>query len=205
VRHLAGTEGIRQFLDIGTGLPTASNTHEVAQAIAPGSRIVYVDNDPLVLAHARALLADSREGVTAYLDADLRDTGEILARAAATLDFGQPVAIMLMAILHYIEDPGQARQIVRGLLEAVPSDSFLVISHAGIDLLPEEIGPFEEVLKQHLPGGHHVARTRDVVTGFFDAVRLLEPGLVRVSDWRPDSPDEAAIPATLWGGVGLNP
>jgi SAM-dependent methyltransferase len=205
VRHLAGTEGIRQFLDIGTGLPTANNTHEVAQDIAPGSKIVYVDNDPLVLAHARALLASAKEGVTAYLDADLRDTGEILAKAAATLDFSQPVAIMLIAILHYIEDHDQARQIVRELLDAVPPGSFLAITHAGIDLLPEEIGPFERVLNQHLPGDHHVARPRDMVTGFFDVVRLLEPGVVRVSDWRPDSPDEAATPTTLWGGVGVKP
>jgi hypothetical protein len=203
VRHLAGTEGIRQFLDIGTGLPTANNTHEVAQATAPGSKIVYVDNDPLVLAHARALLTSTTEGATAYLDADLRDTGTILSRAAATLDFSQPVAIMLIAILHYIQDPGQARQIVASLLDAVPPGSYLVITHAGIDLFPEEIGPFEEVLNQHLPGDHHVARTRDMVTGLFDPVRLLEPGVVRVSDWRPDSPDEAATPTTLWGGMGL--
>jgi len=203
VRHLAGTEGIRQFLDIGTGLPTANNTHEVAQATAPSSKIVYVDNDPLVLAHARALLTSTTEGATAYLDADLRDTGKILDKAAATLDFSQPVAIMLIAILHYIEDLDQARQIVARLLDAVPSGSFLVITHAGIDLFPEEIGPFEEVLNQHLPGDHHVARTRDMVTGFFDAVRLLEPGVVRVSDWRPDSPDQAATPTTLWGGMGL--
>ena len=205
VRHLAGTEGIRQFLDIGTGLPTANNTHEVAQAIAPGSKIVYVDNDPLVLAHARALLASAKEGVTAYLDADLRDTSEILAKAAATLDFSQPVAIMLIAILHYIEDHDQACQIVRELLDAVPPGSFLAITHAGIDLLPEEIGPFERVLNQHLPGDHHVARMRDMVTRFFDVVRLLEPGVVRVSEWRPDSPDEAATPTTLWGGVGVKP
>jgi hypothetical protein len=109
VRHLAGTEGIRQFLDIGTGLPTASNTHEVAQAIAPESRIVYVDNDPLVLDHARALLTSRPEGVTAYLDADPRDTGTILAQAAQTLDFTQPVAIMLMAVVHYLPDEAQAR------------------------------------------------------------------------------------------------
>ena len=203
VRHLAGTEGIRQFLDIGTGLPTANNTHEVAQATAPGSKIVYVDNDPLVLAHARALLTNTTEGATAYLDADLRDTGKILAKAAATLDFSKPVAIMLIAILHYIEDLDQAGKIVASLLDAVPSGSFLVITHAGIDLFPEEIGPFEMVLNQHLPGDHHVARTRDMVTGFFDAVRLLEPGVVRVSDWRPGSPDEAATATTLWGGVGV--
>jgi hypothetical protein len=205
VRYLAGTEGIRQFLDVGTGLPTANNTHEVAQATAPGSRIVYVDNDPFVLAHARALLASTKEGATAYLDADLRDPDEILAKAASTLDFSQPVAIMLIAVLHYIEDPGQARQIVSRLLEAVPPGSFLVITHAGSDLFPAEIGPFEKVLNQHLPGDHHVARTREMVTGFFDAVRLLEPGVVRVSDWRPHSPDEAATPTTLWGGVGLKP
>ena len=205
VRHLAGTEGIRQFLDIGTGLPTANNTHEVAQATAPDSRVVYVDNDPLILTHARALLTSTKEGTTAYLDADLRETDKILAQAAATLDFSQPVAIMLIAILHYIEDLDQAHQIVARLLDAVPSGSFLVITHAGIDLFPEEIGPFEEVLNQHLPGDHHVARTRDAVTGFFDAVRLLEPGVVRVSDWRPDLADEAATPTTLWGGVGLKP
>jgi hypothetical protein len=205
VRHLAGSEGIRQFLDIGTGLPTANNTHEVAQATAPDSRIVYVDNDPLVLTHARALLTGTTEGATAYLDADLRDTDKILAQAAGTLDFSQPVAIMLMAILHYIKDLDQARQIVAKLLDAVPPGSFLVITHAGIDLFPEEIGPFEEVLNRHLPGDHHVARTRDAVTGFFDAVRLLEPGVVRVSDWRPDAADGADTHTTLWGGVGLKP
>jgi O-methyltransferase involved in polyketide biosynthesis len=203
VRHLVAAEGIRQFLDIGTGLPTANNTHEVAQATAPDSKIVYVDNDPLVLTHARALLTGTKEGATDYLDADLRETDKILAQAAATLDFSQPVAIMLIAILHYIEDPDQARKIVSRLLDAVPPGSFLVITHAGIDLFPEKIGPFEEVLNQHLPGDHHVARTREEVTGLFDPVRLLEPGVVRVSDWRPASVEEAATPTTLWGGVGL--
>jgi S-adenosyl methyltransferase len=201
VRYLTGTEGIRQFLDIGTGLPTANNTHEVAQTAAPESRIVYVDNDPLVLTHARALLTSTGEGATAYLDADLRDTDKILRQAAATLDFSQPVAIMLIAILHYIEDLEQAHQIVARLLDAVPSGSFLVITHAGIDLFPEEIGPFEKVLNQHLPDDHHIARTRDAVTGLFDGARLLEPDVVRVSDWRPGSADEAATPTTLWGGV----
>ncbi|MCW2935646.1 MAG: hypothetical protein JWM19_6608 [Actinomycetia bacterium] len=205
VRHLAGHEGIRQFLDVGTGLPTANNTHEVAQATAPDSRIVYVDNDPLVLTHARALLTGSKEGATAYLDADLRETDKILDQAAKTLDFSQPVAIMLMAILHYIKDLDQARHIVARLLDAVPSGSFLVITHAGIDLLPEELGPFEEVLNRHLPGDHHVARTRDAVTGLFDPVRLLEPGVVPVSDWRPDLADGAPAHTTLWGGVALKP
>jgi hypothetical protein len=205
VRYLAAEVGIRQFLDIGTGLPTTNNVHDVAQTVIPAARIVYVDNDPLVLAHARALLTSAKEGATAYLDADLRDTGKILAGAAETLDFSQPVAIMLIAVLHYIEDSGQAGQIVARLLDAVPPGSFLVVTHAGIDLFPEEIGPFEEVLNRHLPGDHHVARTREAVTGLFDPVRLLEPGVVRVSDWRPGSPDEAATPTTLWGGVGVKP
>jgi hypothetical protein len=201
VRYLAGS-GIRQFLDIGTGLPTANNTHEVSQALAPESRIVYVDNDPLVLAHARALLTSRPEGVTAYLDADLRDTAAILEQAADTLDFSRPVGILLLAILHYIPDLAEARQIVARLTEAVPAGSFLVISHAGTDLLPEEVAAFEKSLNAHLPAqDHHVARPRDAVTGFFDGVQLVEPGLVRVSDWRPDSAEEAAAPTILWGGV----
>lgn len=202
VRYLTETEGIRQFLDIGTGLPTADNTHEVAQAAAPESRIVYVDNDPLVLAHARALLTSSPEGATAYLDADLRDTEKILAQAAGILDFSRPVTIMLIAILHYIPDLAQARQVVERLLDAVPPGSFLAISHAGSDLFPDEIAAFEKSLNEHLPGDRHVARPRDEVERFFDGTRLLAPGVVRVSEWRPGSADEADIPTTLWGGVG---
>jgi len=202
VRHLTETEGIRQFLDIGTGLPTANNTHEVAQATAPDSRIVYVDNDPLVLAHARALLTSSPEGATAYLDADLRDTGKILAEAADTLDFREPVAIMLIAILHYIPDHADARQIVAWLLGAVPPGSFLVISHAGSDLFPDEIAAFEKSLNEHLPGDRHVARPHDAVEQFFAGTELLKPGVVRVSEWRPCSAAEASVPTTLWGGVG---
>jgi hypothetical protein len=202
VRYLAASAGIRQFLDIGTGLPTADNTHEVSQAAAPESRVVYVDNDPLVLAHARALLTSKPEGVTDYLDADLRDTGTILEQAAGTLDFSRPVAIMLLAILHYLPDVAEARRIVARLTGAVPAGSFLVISHAGSDLLPGEVAAFEESLNGHLPAQqHHVARPGDVVRGFFDGLQLLEPGLVRVSDWRPDSPEEATAPTILWGGV----
>jgi hypothetical protein len=203
VRYLAGTEGIRQFLDIGTGLPTANNTHEVAQAVAPESRVVYVDNDPLVLAHARALLTSKPEGVTAYLDAELQDTDTILEQAAGTLDFTRPVGISLLAILHYVPDLAEARQIVARLMGAVPAGSFLVISHAGTDLMPDDVAAFEKSLNAHLPAEHHhVARPRDVVAGFFDGVELVEPGLVRVSDWRPDSPEAATIPTILWGGVG---
>jgi hypothetical protein len=203
VHYLANAEGIRQFLDIGTGLPAANNTHEISQAAAPESKIVYVDNDPLVLAHARALLTSRPEGVTAYLDADLRDTDTILEQAAKTLDFTRPVGIILLAILHYIPDLAEARQIVSRLMGAVPAGSFLVISHAGTDLLPDDVAAFEKSLNAHLPAeNRHVARTHDVVTGFFDGLQLVEPGLVRVSDWRPDSPEETATPTILWGGVG---
>jgi len=202
VRYLAAAEGIRQFLDIGTGLPAANNTHEVSQGAAPESRVVYVDNDPLVLAHARALLTSSPEGVTAYLDADIENTDTILEEAAATLDFSRPVGIVLLAILHYVPDLAEARRIVSRLMEAVPAGSFLVISHAGSDLLPADVTAFEKSLNAHLPAEHrHVARPRDVVASFFESVQLVEPGLVRVSDWRPDSPEEAETPTILWGGV----
>jgi len=202
VRYLTAVEGVRQFLDIGTGLPSVSNTHEVSQAAAPDSRIVYVDNDPLVLAHARALLTSSSEGNTAYLDADLQDTAAILEQAASTLDFTRPVGIMLLAILHYVPDLTEARRIVARLLAAVPAGSFLVISHAGTDLLPDQVAAFEKSLNAHLPAERrHVARPRDLVTSFFDGIDLVEPGVVRVSDWHPDSPEESATPTILWGGV----
>jgi hypothetical protein len=206
VRYLTADEGVRQFLDIGTGLPSANNTHEVSQGTAPDSRVVYVDNDPLVLAHARALLTSTPEGATAYLDADLLDPDTILTQAAGTLDLTRPVGVMLLAILHYIPDLGEARRIVGRLLAAVPAGSFLVVSHAGSDLMPEDVAAFEKSLNAHLPvGRQHVARPRSAVTGFFDGVQLAEPGVVRVSDWRPDSPEESATPTILWGGVARKP
>jgi RimJ/RimL family protein N-acetyltransferase len=202
VRHLAEGEGIRQFLDIGTGLPTADNTHEVAQAAAPASRVVYVDNDPLISAQARALLTSHPQGATAYLEADLRDTGTILAQAAEVLDFGQPVAIMLIAVLHYIPDLAEARAIVTRLLAAAAPGSFLAVSHAGRDLFTGDAAAFEDNLNQHLPGDTHVARPRADVAGLFAGTTLLAPGVVRVSEWRPATPAGAAGPTTLWGGVG---
>ena len=205
VRYLAAEAGIRQFLDLGTGLPTASNTHEVAQAIAPESRIVYVDNDPLVLSHARALLTSSPEGVTAYLDADLRDTDQILEQAAGTLDFGRPVGIMLLAILHYIPDLDEARRIVARLADAVPSGSYLTISHAASDISPEAMAEMIRRMNQHLAEGNHVGRTREVVTSFFDGLELLEPGVVKVTEWRPESAMQAEGPTSLWGGVARKP
>jgi O-methyltransferase involved in polyketide biosynthesis len=205
VRYLAAEQGIRQFLDIGTGLPTANNTHEVAQSVAPDSRIVYVDNDPLVLSHARALLTSSPEGVTAYLDADLRDTDEILERAAGTLDFGQPVALMLLAILHYIPDLDQARRIVTRLTGTVPPGSYLVISHAASDISPEKMAEMIRRMNEHLAEGNHVGRPRRVVAEFFDGLDLVEPGVVKVTEWRPASALEARGPTSLWGGVARKP
>jgi hypothetical protein len=205
VRYLATEAGIRQFLDIGTGLPTARNTHEVAQSIAPDSRIVYVDNDPLVLAHARALLASNSEGVTAYLDADLRDVEEILAQAADTLDFGQPVGVMLLAILHYIPDLDEARQVMARLVSAIPSGSFVTISHAASDISPEAMAEMIKRMNEHLAEGNHVGRTRDVVAGLFEGLDLLEPGVVKVTQWRPESDAEAGGPTSLWGGVARKP
>ena len=205
VRYLTAEAGVRQFLDLGTGLPTASNTHEVAQSIALESRIVYVDNDPLVLSHARALLTSSPEGVTAYLDADLRDTDRILEQAADTLDFTRPVGIMLLAILHYIPDLAEARRIVARLLSAVPSGSYLTISHAASDISPEQMAEMIKRMNQHLAEGNHVGRTRDVVAGFFDGLDLLEPGVVKVTGWRPESAVEAEGPTSLWGGVARKP
>jgi hypothetical protein len=201
VGYLAADEGARQFLDIGTGLPTASNTHQVAQSVAPESRIVYVDNDPLVLAHARALLISRPAGVTAYLDADLRDTGYILQQAAATLDFSHPVAVMLLAILHYIPDLTEAQQAVAALMSAVPPGSFLVVSHAASDIDPDEMAEMIRRMNEHLADGNHVGRPREVVARFFDGLDLLEPGVVKVTQWRPHSDIEAAGPTSLWGGV----
>ena len=194
VRHLAAEAGVRQFLDIGTGLPTANNTHEVAQSVAPASRVVYVDNDPLVLAHARALLTSNPEGVTAYLDADLRDTDQVLEQAANTLDFSQPVAIMLLAILHYIPDLAEAKRIMARLISAVPPGSYVTISHAASDISPDEMAEMIRRMNQHLAEANHVGRPRAEVVQFFEGLELLEPGVVKVSDgarnrsWRKRDP-----------------
>jgi hypothetical protein len=201
VRHLAGEAGIRQFLDIGTGIPTANNTHEVAQSVAPDSRIVYVDYDPIVLLHARALLASHDDGRIDYLDADLRDTGSILERAARTLDFSRPVAIMLIAILHAVDDADDPYQIVATLLDAVPPGSYLALSHVASDIDPEKIAEATERLNQ-LSHQHFTLRDRAQVTRFFDGMELLEPGVARVEEWRPVSELEQQYRSAVWGGVG---
>jgi hypothetical protein len=200
VRHLAGEAGIRQFLDIGTGIPTANNTHEVAQSATPGSRVVYADYDPVVLAHARALLASSGEGLTDYLHADLRDTDSILEQAAATLDFSQPVGIMLMSILHAIGDDEDPRGVVAKLIDAVPAGSYLAVSHPASDIDPEKIAAATARLNQ-LSHQHFTLRDHAGVTRFFDGLELQEPGLVRVEDWRPDPQPRSGDLSAMWGGV----
>jgi S-adenosyl methyltransferase len=201
VRYLAGEAGIRQFLDIGTGIPAANNTHEVAQSVAPDSRVVYVDNDPVVLTHARALLTSGPHGVTSYLDADLRDTGQVLAAAAQTLDFSRPVAVMLMAILQHVDDADDPYAIVARLLDALPPASYLALSHPASDIEAEAQGELADRLNQTM-AEKVTMRDRAQVGRFFDGLELVEPGLVRVPEWRPSSEFEASSPAGLWGGVG---
>ena len=183
VSYLAGVVGIQQFLDIGTGIPTADNTHEVAQDVAPGCRVVYVDNDPMVLAHARALLT----GVTApttYVDADLRDTGKVLAEAARLLDFSKPVAVMLISVLHLIPDEDDPHAIVARLMEAVPSGSWLALSHPARDVHPQQVTEAASRFNQLAPA-KATLRTRAEILRFFDGLEPLEPGLVQVHQWRP--------------------
>jgi hypothetical protein len=187
VEYLARTAGVRQFLDIGTGIPTANNTHEVAQAAAPGSRVVYVDNDPMVLAHARALLTGGQPGATSYLDADLRDTGKVLAEAAKLLDFRQPVGVLLIGILQLIPDGDDPRAIVSRLMAAVPPGSWLAIFHPASDIHTERMS---EVARQ--VSARAVApttlRSKAGISRFFDGLELLAPGLVQVHRWRPRAP-----------------
>jgi hypothetical protein len=188
VTYLTKEVGVRQFLDIGTGLPTANNTHEVAQGIAPASRIVYVDNDPLVLVHARALLTSSPQGATAYLDADLRDTDRILADAdvRGTLDFSQPIAVMLVAILHFIPDEADPYGIVARLVDALPAGSYLVMSHATGDFWSAEASA--DLASGRL--GPLTPRNRDEFARFFDGLELVPPGITSIAQWR----DEAEPP-----------
>jgi hypothetical protein len=201
VRYLAGEAGIRQFLDIGTGIPATNNTHEVAQSVAPESRVVYVDNDPVVLVHARALLTSGPHGATSYLDADLRDTGRVLSAAAGMLDFSQPVAVMLMAILQHVDDAEDPCAIVATLLDALPAGSYLALSHPASDIEAVAQGKLAEGLNQTM-AEKVTLRDRAQVMRFFDGLELVEPGLVRVPEWRPASELEAKSPAGLWGGVG---
>ncbi len=186
VTYLAGEAGIRQFLDIGTGLPTQDNTHEVAQRAAPDARIVYVDNDPLVLAHARALLTSSPEGITNYIDSDLREPEKIIAAAGQTLDFDKPVALMLLNILGHIWEADEAQSIVKRLVDALPSGSYLAVADGTNVVRPE---PFEQAIALWNESGSVAYRLRqpDQIAGFLDGLEILEPGVVSCPRWRPDA------------------
>ncbi|MEU3937024.1 SAM-dependent methyltransferase [Streptomyces sp. NPDC029044] len=185
VTALVEQDGIRQFLDIGTGLPTAENVHQIAQRVAPESRVVYVDNDPVVLAHARALLTSGSQGRTDYIDADLRDPVRILEQAAKTLDFGRPVALCLVAILHFVADE-EAYPLVSGLLDELPSGSRLVLSHLTEDLNPENIRAVQRTYTER--GFTFVLRSRADVERFFteNGLEITDPGVVPAHRWRPD-------------------
>lgn len=203
VRYLAGEAGVRQFLDLGTGIPAANNTHEVAHAAAPGSRVVYVDNDPTVLAHARALLTGVH-GETAYLDADIRDTATVLKSAARTLDFSEPIALMMIAVLHCVPDEDDPWSLVRDLAGALPPGSYLALTHPASDLRPELAEVVVARLNQMMPQ-KTTFRPREQVRRFFDGLEWVAPGLVRAPEWRPDSAEEAANPAEMWSGVACKP
>jgi hypothetical protein len=202
VRFLAG-EGVRQFLDIGTGIPAADNTHEVAQQAAPDSRIVYVDNDPVVLLHAQALLKSTPGGACDYIHADLRDPDAILAGAARTIDFGRPVALMLLAVLQFILDEQDPYGLVSRLVAALPSGSYLVISHPTDDFNPNK-GESMKVYNER-SADQAVVRDKAATARFFDGLELLEPGVVPVARWRPDSDITAARPSSMWCGVARKP
>ncbi|WP_407561337.1 SAM-dependent methyltransferase [Streptomyces sp. 184] len=203
VRWLAAEAGIRQFLDVGTGLPTENNTHEVAQRVAPDARIVYVDNDPMVLTHARALLTSTPEGVTTYLDADVHDPGSILAQAAGTLDLDRPVALMLLGILGHVEDHTTARTIVRDLLAGLPPGSYLV-EYDGTSTSPEYV----EALRRYADAGGvpYNLRTPDQIRAYYEGLDLVPPGVVPIPTWRPDpTPFGGPRDVDQWGGVGRKP
>jgi hypothetical protein len=199
VRYLAGQSGIRQFLDIGTGLPAPDSTHEVAQQAAPDCTVAYADNDPLVLVYARALLTCQPPGRCAYIDADLRDTPAILAQAARTLDFARPVAVLLLAILHFIPDSDDPGGIVAALTSALAPGSYLVISHLTSDLAPGPVSAGVGAYNAAVPMGV-IPRTHAQVTALFGGLQLVPPGVVPLTEWRPAVAGPAAQ-ADLYAGV----
>jgi hypothetical protein len=204
VQYLVGDAEITQFLDIGTGLPTAGNTHEIAQTLEPTCRVVYVDNDPVVISHVRALITPFPDGITSYIDADARDPDMILAQASKTLDLARPVALVMMDLLNFIEDDDGAAGVVSALMAAVPSDSYLAVMHPASDLDPALLEA--ERRWNQLAAQRVKLRTREQVAGFLDGLDLVEPGLVTVPEWRP-GPDEP-VPAEvipLYAAVARKP
>jgi hypothetical protein len=207
VRYLAAEAGIRQFLDIGTGIPAANNTHEVAQAIAADSRVLYIDNDPIVLTHARALMTSHPAGSTAFIHADLRDPQKILndPQLGATLDLGRPVALMLIAVLHFLTEGDNPQEIVSMLLDALPSGSYLTITHLTADFVsPEEAAVAKAAGKA--AGVTYVPRSEAEVTEFLSGLDLVDPGVVPLLAWRPDgdAPDNPRA-ASTYAAIGRKP
>jgi len=204
VRYLAAEEGIRQFLDIGTGIPAANNTHEVAQQAVPDARVVYVDNDPIVLTHARALLAGGPEGSIQYIDGDVRDVAAITAAAAKTLDFTRPTALMLLGVMHLIQDSESPQEIVARLMGELPSGSYLVLSHPASDIHPNQAEAQRRYNER--VSTPQTLRTRAEVARLFEGLDLVPPGLVYVHDWRP-GPDDIVPPngVSAYGGVARKP
>jgi hypothetical protein len=204
VSFLAGERGVRQFLDVGTGLPTADNTHEIAQRIAPESRIVYVDNDPIVLVHARTLLTGTQDGVTAYIDADVHDPEAILERAAGTLDFTEPVAVMMLGILNFVLDTDKARDIAHRVMAAVPSGSYLVLTHPTFD---DELGGAGQIPAMKFWNENATppitARSGADIAAFFEGLDLLEPGMVSCGQWRARPGSAVLVPQ--YGAVAVKP
>lgn len=209
VRFLAEEAGIRQFLDLGTGLPTENNTHEVAQAIAPDSRIVYVDDDPIVLTHARALLTSTPEGACQYIEADVRDPVKILDEAAETLDFTQPVAIMILMTLQYIPDEDNPGQIVATLLDAVSPGSYMAVSDVARDLAADaNVVASTERLNERLGPARQTIRSPEQIAGLFNGLEMVEPGLVQLPQWRPDlgyTGPVQGVSISAYCGVGHKP
>jgi hypothetical protein len=204
---LAGEAGIRQFLDIGTGLPTSPNMHEIAQSLRPDSRILYVDNDPIVLTHARALLTSNTEGTTAYIHADLRQPEKILAdpQLSGTLDLSEPVALMMFGVLHFIPDEDDALGIVQRLLAALPSGSYLAVQHPTRDFYAEGVGADGSYRRAGIAFQY---RTRAEFERFLSGLELVPPGVVPMTQWRPDGDPEAALSpaeAGAYAALGRKP
>ncbi|MFD0363426.1 SAM-dependent methyltransferase [Nocardia sp. GCM10030253] len=215
VRYLVGEAGISQFLDIGTGIPTAGNTHEVAQHLDPAARVVYVDNDPIVLAHARALMSSTQEGRTAFIHADLHDPRSILSQSTltSTLDFDRPVAIMLVAIMMYFRDSDDPHGVIDTMLDAIPSGSYLVITHPTADF--DDRAMARVVSSAEQAGITFNPRSGAETTGLFAGTELVEPGVVPVVTWRPELTDKLSMgsvqasvdpeSAWYWAGIGRKP
>ncbi|HJW61695.1 MAG TPA: SAM-dependent methyltransferase [Actinomycetota bacterium] len=207
VRYLAVEAGVRQFLDIGTGIPTSPNVHEVAQQAAPGTRVVYVDNDPIVLAHARALLTSQDAGETAFIMADLREPKSILDHPtlAATLDLSQPVAVMLVAVLMYFRDTDDPNpfEMVATLMEPMPSGSYLAVTHPTPDFNPEETA--HAVAAAEAAGITLVPRGQAEIARFFSGLDMVDPGVTPVLAWRPDEPPDDPRSAYYWAGIARKP